>query len=126
MTEFSPDNPIQSNIRKKALRLLGYYNDEGIIQQLKKDITNSNPEAFSSLMGDYQTKYLARVIESHRNDLFYLQEALIKKGQNDLADMLATIRTYAVEHENDSLEYLDPSEALQTHKTPSKETRGKR
>jgi hypothetical protein len=98
----------QYRIRRNALRILGYYNDDEVIQQLKTDLLNPNPP--ESLGSDYQTPAVARVIEAHRNDLFYLQDALKKKKRDDLAKILSEIRTFAADHENDSI-YIHPDQA---------------
>ena len=114
---YRSDSP-QKEVRRKALRLLGRYNDDGVIRQLQYDIENSDPDTFTSLKEDYKTEYTARVIEAHRNDLFHLQESLIRKGQDKLAAMLAEIRTFAVENENAPLEYKDPINAMNSPANP--------
>lgn len=106
----------QYRIRRNALRILGVYNDEGIIQQLMKDSTL--PDRFPSLKNDYLSKYTARVIESHRSDLFHFQDSLKKDKKANIAEIISEIRTYAADHENDSLDYVDPQRAIDSPANP--------
>jgi hypothetical protein len=104
----------QFRIRKNALSVLGFYQDEWVIHQLKEDTTI--PEKFSSLKNDYLSKYTAKVIEAHRSDLFQFQNTLRATKRSNLADLISEIRNYANEHENDSLDYEDPMAAMHGRK----------
>lgn len=113
---YEKNSDAQYRIRRNALRILGIYNDEGVIQQLKTDA--KIPEKFPDLKNDYLSKYTARVIETHRSDLFHFQNTLKKNKQANIAEIISEIRTYATEHENDSLDYVDPQRAIDSPANP--------
>lgn len=111
----SPSEP-QYRIRRNALTILGFYQDEGVIQQLKDDTTI--PKKFSSLKDDYLNKYMAKVIEAYRSDLFHFQNTLREANRTDIANIISDVRNYAAKHEDDSLEYESPETAMQGRKYP--------
>lgn len=84
------------NLRTRIVFLLGYYDDESVIKQLKKDAENlDDPD---SIKEDYFSEYTSKVIESHRTDLFNFERKMRKKGNTAAAQLIAEVRYQAMDN----------------------------
>lgn len=84
------------NLRTDLIYLLGYYNDNLVIEQLVQDVnTLGNPY---SVRHDYESKYTATIIESNRQLLFDLITSLRREGKEEAANFLSNIRHQARSH----------------------------
>ncbi|WP_406657361.1 hypothetical protein V7O62_02065 [Methanolobus sp. ZRKC2] len=82
------------NLRTGLIHLLGYYEDEIVINQLRADAkTISN---LDTVMNDYRTKCTASIIEKHRTDLFDFKRELKKQGNDEAAKFIGVIRYDAI------------------------------
>jgi hypothetical protein len=82
------------NLRTRVIFLLGCYDDEAVIDQLKKDAEHlDDPD---SVKEDYFSEYTSKVIESHRTDLFNFERELRKKGNTAAAQLITEVRYQAM------------------------------
>jgi len=97
-------NKKYKNLRTQIIHLLGYYNDEAVIEQLKKDVrllNNSNSledESVKYAVKDYYYghDFTARIIEKHRDELFDYIVELRKEGNDTGAQLISEIRYKAL------------------------------
>lgn len=79
--------------RPGLIFILGYYNDDSVIDWLKHDIKNLNVEKnFDKIKDDYSTFYTARVIDRHKLELFNLINELKNEGNDEAARLVYNIR----------------------------------
>lgn len=80
-------------IRTHLILLLGYYNDNAIVDNLIEDARSIDDLNF--VKNDYWFKETANVIENHREQLFELERELRKSGEIESANTIASIRYQA-------------------------------
>ena len=81
------------NYRSGLIFILGYYNDDSVIDWLKHDIENLKVEKnFDKIKADYGNDYTARVIDRHKLDLFTLRNDLKKDGHEKSANLVYNIQ----------------------------------
>jgi hypothetical protein len=78
--------------------ILGLYNDDAVISNLKKDLENFDLEKENNYLMAYMQPFTSRVIETHRSELFDFQRKLEKSGKKDEARVLSYIRPKANEN----------------------------
>ncbi|NPE30687.1 hypothetical protein HNV12_22575 [Methanococcoides sp. SA1] len=84
------------NLRTRVIFLLGFYDDEVVIDQLKKDAEHlDDPD---SVKEDYFSEYTSKVIESHRTDLFNFERKMRKKGNQAAAQLITEVRYQAMDN----------------------------
>ncbi|AKB78737.1 Protein export cytoplasm protein SecA ATPase RNA helicase [Methanosarcina horonobensis HB-1 = JCM 15518] len=81
-------------IRTYAIRLLGDYDDNAVIEQLIKDCEVGNLSEFKNDYFDWTT---AKVIKKSKIKLFNLENSLRREGDTETADILADLRDWAEE-----------------------------
>lgn len=79
-------------LRCRVIRLLGYYGDNAVIKQLKKD---SKAGRLLDHVNEYRHWTTAKVIEKARTELYLFEIELRKEGNTESADCLADIRREA-------------------------------
>lgn len=89
------------SLKRRVIRLLGYYNDRTVLEQLKRDIESGKLSTFEDYYGD---KFTAKVIEEGRTELFEIEKRLRKEGDIKTADTLSRIRTEAVKNAEQPIE----------------------
>ncbi|WP_342305547.1 hypothetical protein [Methanolobus sp. ZRKC5] len=82
-----------SALRGHVIALLGIYEDGAVIDQLTEDARTMDD--LSNVKDEYDKRYTAKVIESHRTVLFDLEIELRKDGKNTNAKVLSQIRYQA-------------------------------
>lgn len=82
------------NLRTHIIYLLGLYNDESVIDQLKLDAKNI--QDLDSIENDYIHKFTAMIIEKHRSDLFDFKRKLRKEGYEKGAQFISKMRYQAL------------------------------
>lgn len=82
------------NLRTRVIFLLGCYDDDAVIKQLKKDAENLDDP--NSIKEDYFSEYTAKIIETHRTDLFNFERNMRKKGNTAAAQLVAEVRYQAM------------------------------
>lgn len=82
------------NLRTHIIHLLGLYNDESVIDQLKIDA--GTIQDLDSIENDYVHKFTALIIEKHRSDLFDFKRKLRNEGNDKGAQFIATMRYQAL------------------------------
>ncbi|WP_196214018.1 hypothetical protein [Methanolobus vulcani] len=97
--KFPEAHPNYSMIRRHILRLLGYYEDYAVVEQLIKDTENGRLPQFKN---DYLTNFTTNIIEVGRIELFELEVKVRKSGDEKTAESLNEIRNYAIENLNES------------------------
>ena len=79
--------------RSGLIFILGYYNDDSVIDWLKHDIKNMNVEKnFDKIKDDYSTFYTARIIDRHKLELLNLINDLKKDGHEKAANLVYNIK----------------------------------
>jgi hypothetical protein len=79
--------------RSGLIFILGYYNDDSVIDWLKYDIKNLNVEKnFDKIKDDYSTLYTARIIDKHKLELFNLINELKNEGNDEEARLVYNIK----------------------------------
>lgn len=93
--------PQNYNPKKDCLEILGYFNDNYVVDQLIIDAENPEKMKFEKLY--YESPYLARIIEKERVRLFDFERSLRKRGKDEsarernrkMADIISDIRNKA-------------------------------
>lgn len=84
------------HLRTSLIHLLGYYNDNCVIEQLVQDAkTLENP---FSVLHDYESKYTANIIESNRQLIFDLIAKLRRENKDEAVRFVSHIRSQARAH----------------------------
>ncbi len=96
---FPEGHPGYSMLRRHIIRLLGYYKDYAVVEQLIKDTENDRLPQFKN---DYLTNFTTSIIEVGRIELFELEVKVRKSGDEKTAESLNEIRNYAIENLNKS------------------------
>ncbi|MCK4529020.1 hypothetical protein KAW18_16770 [candidate division WOR-3 bacterium] len=79
--------------RSGLIFILGYYNDDSVIDWLKYDIKNLKVEKnFDKIKADYNTFYTARIIDRHKLELFNLINDFKKDGHEEEARLVHNIK----------------------------------
>lgn len=99
-----------SNLRPFIIKLLGYYEDKTVLEQLKKDIRSGNLSAFKN---DYMTVFTAKVIEEGRTELFNLENKLRKHNDKNTAEIISKIKDEAEANADKPLKPYNPLEAIE-------------
>lgn len=97
------------NLKRGVIRLLGFYNDRAVVEQLLKDIESGKLSTFEE---DYKHRLTARVIEEKRTDLFEREKSLRKEGDIKTADALSRIRNEAIKNIEQPIEPDKPVEEI--------------
>lgn len=82
------------NLRYRIISLLGFYNDDTIVEQLIVD-ANGNEDDFNLVQNAYWDKFCANVIENHREELFELERKFEREGKEELSRLISPIRYQA-------------------------------
>jgi hypothetical protein len=91
--EFSGVSRNHEISRSGLIFILGYYNDDSVIEWLKHDVINlKNNRDFDKIKADYGNPYTARVINKHKRELFYLINQLKKEGKDEEARLVYNIK----------------------------------
>ncbi|QLC49745.1 hypothetical protein HWN40_05530 [Methanolobus zinderi] len=101
-------------LRNHIIKLLGYYKDKTVLEQLKKDIRSRKLSAFQN---DYMTVFTAKVIEEGRAELFNLENKLRKNDDKNTAEIISKIRDEAEINADKPLKLCSPLEAIEGTKT---------
>ncbi|UGV41608.1 hypothetical protein J7W08_04800 [Methanococcoides orientis] len=88
--------PTHGSPKKYIIRLLGYYDDELVIEQLIKDA--KTVKDLSSDRSCYTVNETSNVIEKHRTELFNLQRELAKEGKDEAVLFVSDIRRQAMKN----------------------------
>jgi hypothetical protein len=80
-------------LRGYIIALLGMYNDKAVVDQLIQDANTM--EQFCDVKDEYDKIFTAKVIETHRTELFNLERSLRKNGKEKTAKVLSQIRFQA-------------------------------
>lgn len=84
------------HLRTALIHLLGYYNDNCVIEQFVQDVNIlENP---FSVQHDYESKYTANIIESNRQLIFDLITKLRRENKDEAARFVSHIRHQARAH----------------------------
>lgn len=84
------------HLRTALIHLLGYYNDNCVIEQFIQDAnTLENP---FSVLHDYESKYTANIIESNRQLIFDLITKLRREDKDEAVRFVSHIRHQARAH----------------------------
>ncbi|KGK98713.1 hypothetical protein LI82_07665 [Methanococcoides methylutens] len=83
-----------SPIRSYIIWLLGFYNDEAVIDRLIEDAKDL--DLLISVFDDYSYEFTAKLIEDHRTELFGLENELIAEGKLQNSGLIAEIRKKAL------------------------------
>ena len=83
---------------RQAIHLLGYYQDDAVIEQLKFDAPRF--DGMASLKEEYMTLCTAKVIDDNWEDLLELQKELRKTGVERIVSALREIQKYALDNES--------------------------
>lgn len=79
--------------RRGLIFILGYYNDDSVIDWLKYDLKRLNiEEHFDKIKEDYGNYYTARVIDRHKLELFNLINDLKKEGKDEAARLVFNVK----------------------------------
>jgi len=78
------------NLRTSLIHLLGMYNDESVIEQLKYDAEKMATN--DTVHNDYKLKYTAQIISKHKKELLQLEIKLFKEKKSRAAIFLRQIR----------------------------------
>lgn len=81
------------NLKRGVIRLLGFYNDRAVVEQLLKDTESGKLSTFEE---DYKHRLTARVIEEERTELYKREKSLTKEGDTKTAEALSRIRSEAI------------------------------
>ncbi|MDA0525462.1 hypothetical protein [Methanococcoides alaskense] len=81
------------DLRRNIIRLLGFYNDEAVIEQIKIDATNL--EDPSSVENDYYFDFDSNIIEEQITALFNFEMELRKDGKVKPAGFINRIKYYS-------------------------------
>jgi len=81
-------------LRMHVIYLLGYFNDEAVIDQLKKDANSLDDPLLVRI--DYFSEYTASVIEDHKTDLFDFELKLRNNKKGEAANFVSEIRDNAI------------------------------
>jgi hypothetical protein len=95
------ESPQNYNPKKDCLDVLGFFNDNYVVDQLIADAENHEKIKFEKHY--YESPYLARIIEKERARLFEFERSLRKKGKDEaaiaknraMADIFSDIRDRA-------------------------------
>lgn len=95
------ESPQNYNPKKDCLDVLGFFNDNYVVDQLIADAENYEKIKFEKHY--YESPYLARIIEKERVRLFEFERSLRKKGKDTaaiaknraMADIISDIRDRA-------------------------------
>ena len=82
------------NLRTYIIHLLGYYDDELVIERLMGDARTL--EDLFSVENDYNTEFIARLIEEQRGKLYTLELELAKERNENASKFVSRIRTSAL------------------------------
>lgn len=85
------------NLHITLIWILGLYDDDKLVDNLKNDLRNFNQEKYRDYERTYMQPITSRVIEAHRSELFDFQRELEKSGKKDEALLLSYIRGKATE-----------------------------
>ena len=93
LSEFAGASREYELYRSGLIFILGYYNDDSVIDWLKHDIKNLNVEKnFDKIKDDYSTFYTARIIDRHKLELLNLINDLKKDGHEKAANLVYNIK----------------------------------
>ncbi|MCC4770467.1 hypothetical protein FXV91_09800 [Methanosarcina sp. DH2] len=115
LSKYPEEHEKYTMIRRRVIRLLGYYNDKAVLKQLKADIEAGR---LSETKEDYWDRFTARVIEDGRTELFDLEIYLRKEGNTEAADTLVEIRNQAFAKARNSKDSDLPWEAAVSSTLP--------
>ena len=104
-----PSTTSAPNLRTSAIHLLGFYNDEEVINQLKNYIKSA--KITDPLESAFWSKFTADAIETHRKELSDLERELRKAGEHQNAQILGSIRYRA-------FALLEPKKEIKENKIP--------
>ncbi|WMW22418.1 hypothetical protein RE476_00960 [Methanolobus mangrovi] len=96
LTRYPERENNNDHLRTALIHLLGYYNDQSVIDQLMKDVNTL--DNLSSVQPDYETWYTATILESNRELLFDIITKLRRDKREKEATFLSSIRHKARVH----------------------------
>jgi hypothetical protein len=85
------------SIIRAIIEILGIYEDNAVIKQLKYD-AEKDFDVFQKIGLDYESKYLAKVIENNRKNLYYFNKYLINEGKSENVTLIDHIREVALKN----------------------------
>jgi hypothetical protein len=77
--------------------ILGIYEDDAVIKQLKYD-AEKDFDTFQTISPEYESNYLAKVIENNRKNLYYFNKCLINEGKSENVALIDHIREIALKN----------------------------
>jgi hypothetical protein len=77
--------------------ILGIYEDDAVIKQLKYD-AERDFVTFQTISPEYESRYLAKVIENNRKNLYYFNKYLINEGKSENVALIDHIREIALKN----------------------------
>ena len=86
------------NLHVILIWTLGLYDNESVVDTLKKDLENFDLQKSNNYYLAYMQPFTSKVIEANRGELFDLQRKLEKSGKKDEALLLSHIRAKATEN----------------------------
>jgi hypothetical protein len=90
------DTSDRINIRP-VIEILGIYEDDAVIDQLRYDAVKDF-DTFKKLSQEYESGYLAKVIENNRKTLYYFNYYLINEVDSKNASLIDHIREVALKN----------------------------